>query len=368
MDLIKITDEFVTINNEFYDNVSLLQGHTYLMREAHVQHLVNLGLGQRVEGFDRLPHLPLEAMRQHSQPVQVLFLFEGGLGDAIALAVLLDALKSVYNINSGVACKYEVWTDIMKPLGFLGNWVQLPAELKVINNYDYIQTSGDRFIKNKTGMHDKCIVEELGQSYGVDLSTYSIQYSIPEEIRNRANLPDTQQMRMGVNFDSKGLIKSYPKELQPILINYFVGVGFNVFLFGLDRPNLSGIDKNSPVHDYCGKTTVPELAAKISQMDIMVCVDSFIAHLSNIVGINTIVMLSTTRKGIFRWHKKIRCLESQIECAPCGEIAHDCPVTNPECQAFFHESIRPEVITHCVINECARYFRSLISPGADRMN
>lgn len=366
MDLIKITDKFVTLNNEFYDNVTLWQGNTYLLRKAHVQGIANLGLGERVDGFDQLPHLPIEVMRPHSQPVKVLFLFEGGLGDAISLAVLLDALKVKYNIRSDVACKYDVWMDILKPLGFLGNRVQLPVELEIINEYDYIQISGDRFIQDKTGMTNKCIVEELGRAYGIDLGRHSIQYSIPEEIRKKATLPETQKIRIGVNFDSKGLIRSYPKELQPILINYFLGAGFEIFLFGFDKPNLSEIDEDDSIHDYCGRTTVPELAATISQMDMMVCVDSFIAHLSNILGINTIVLLSTTRKGIFRWHKNIRCLESQIECAPCGEIANDCPVTNSKCQAFSHESIRPEVITYCVINECISHFRNLISPTIGR--
>jgi hypothetical protein len=360
MDLIKITDKFVTLNNEIYDNVTVWQDKTYLLRKAHVQGIVNLGLGQRVDGFDRLPHLPVGALRVHSEPVNVLFLFDGGLGDAISLGILLNALKVKYNIRSDVASKHEVWTDILKPLGFSGKRIQLPAELEIINKYNYLQTRGDRFVRNKTEMYNKCIVEELGRSYGIDLSRYSVQYSIPPEIRERSALPGAQKIRIGLNFDSKGLIRSYPKELQPVLINYLLTAGLEIYIFGQDKANLSGVDQNSSVHDYCGKTTVLELAAMIKQMELMVCLDSFIAHLSNVLGINTIVLLSTTRKGIFSWHKNIRCLESRIECSPCGEIANDCPRGYEQCQAFFHESMRPEIIAYAMINKCTSYFKRII--------
>lgn len=361
MDLIKITDKFVTLNSNFYDNVTLWQDKTYLLHKAHVQGIVNLGLGQRVDGFDRLPHLPIELMSPHSEPVNVLFLFEAGLGDAISLAVLLDALKVKYNIRSDVACKYEVWTDILKPLGFSGNWVQPPVELEIINEYDYIQIKGDSFIQDKTEMWNKCIVEELGRGYRIDLSEHLIQYSIPEWICKKTTLPNTSKIRIGINFDSKGLIRSYPKELQPILVKYFLEAGLEIFLFGKAKPNFSGIDEDDSIHDYCGKTTVSELAAMLRQMDIMVSMDSFIAHLSNILGINTIVLLSTTRKGIFNWHKNVKCLESRIECNSCGEVADDCPRGYAQCQAFFHESISPEIITYSVMRECAGYFELLVS-------
>lgn len=367
MDLIKITDKFVTLNNELYDNVTLLQGKTYLLRKAHVQGIVNLGLGQRVDGFDRLPHLPVEALRVHSEPVNVLFLFDGGLGDAISLGILLNALKVKYNIRSDVACKDEVWTDILRPLGFSGKRIQLPAELEIINEYDYIQTRGDSLIQDKTEMYNKCIVEELGRSYGIDLSRHSVQYSIPPEIRKKSALPGAQKIRIGLNFDSKGLIRSYPKELQPVLVNYLLTAGFEIYILGQDKTNLSGVDINSSVHDYCGKTTVLELAAMAKQMDLMVCLDSFIAHLSNVLGINTIVLLSTTRKGIFSWHKNITCLESRIECSPCGEIANDCPRGYEQCQAFFHASARPEVVTYFVLSKCTNYFKHIVGRQTRRV-
>ena len=179
MDLIEITSEYAIINNDFYDNTIVFKGNTYLMRKPHMKKIVDLGLGRKAEGLNDLPHLPREELRQHNNPLRALLIYTGGYGDAVSVAVLLDALQAFYNISFDICCKKEIWENILKPCGFTGNWIMPPADLKTILRYDYIQTRIDNFFKDKTGMYNKCIVHEMGRAYGVNLDNHRIQFTIP---------------------------------------------------------------------------------------------------------------------------------------------------------------------------------------------
>jgi hypothetical protein len=359
-DLITITDRFVLSTNDLYHTVPLWGGKTYLMHKNPLNRIVEQGLGERAKGHETLPHLPKTELRPHATPVKVLFLFDGGLGDAISLAVLLDALKTDFNILSNVACKYEIWQNILWPLGFRGKWFQVPIALENIQVHDYIQTRADQFFHSQTEKWNLSIINELAESYGFDLNNHLIHYTIPKLIVKRTALPPTSKIRIGVSLDSKGLIRSYPPTLQPVLIQYLLESGFEVFLFGRHKPSIRGLEHHS-LKDYCGQTTIMELAALIRQMDMVLCMDSFIAHFSNILGVKTLVLLSVTRKGIYDRHKHVTCLESQIPCTPCGEVGNKCPKRFSQCRAFFHESITPESIVHEILRQSTQHLKAIIA-------
>jgi len=365
MKLIQITDPFVTLNSEPYNDTKLLQGKTYLLSKMHSQGIADLELGRIVAGADRLSYLPESELRSHDTPLYALFLFDGGYGDAVSLLVFLKALEHTYNIRCNIACKHKIWRDILKPLGFSGDRYPIPVELSVIISHDYIQPRADIYFKDKPNKWELCIVEELAIAYRLDIEKINLHYSIPDDTQKEYTLPESRKIRIGLNFDSKGSIRSYPKDLQPVLIRHLLDAGFEIYIFGTQIPNLSEFIDCSMVHDYCGKTSVPELASMIRQMDLIICMDSFIAHLSNILGKKTLILLSTTRKGVFNWHKNVICLESKINCTPCGEVANSCPKGDDHCAAFFHKSITPEVITFTIINECAMFFNHLIQSSVD---
>ena len=364
MDLLKVTDEYITLSNELYNNVTMRGGHTYLLQDAHARGIENLGLGHRVDGYERLPHLKIHDLRPHDRPYKTLFLFTGGLGDAISLFILLDALEKEYNIITDVACRDDIYQDIFKPLGFTGDHVQIPVNLEVIKNYTSIQTSADNFFQDNLPKWGKCIIDDLGSAYKVNLNNSTARYSIPEGILKKSVLPSGTNVRIGINFDSRGDIRSYPDTMQPVLINGLLKIGFETFLFGQKRPNIAGLKDIKKTHNYCGHTTVAELASMITQMDIMITMDSFIAHLSNILGKKTLVLLSTTKRGIFQWHKSIHCMESQIECSPCGEVGNECPRKFSQCEAFFHGSIAPEAIISSIIKYSEEYFSNMLQSYA----
>jgi ADP-heptose:LPS heptosyltransferase len=294
----------------------------------------------------------------------VILLFDGGLGDAISLAALLEGLKKTFNISSDVACRLEVWECILKPLGFKGGWRRPPLHTKQIHEYDYIQTKADRFFLQKRQRWDQCVLEELEHAYKVDLKRHGLTYAIPADVLEASYLLETARVRIGVNFDSQGEIRSYPSDLQPLLLELLLQADSEVFMFGQRRPNLAHFSKDERLRDLTGGTSIFELAALISRMDVILGVDSFIAHLANILGIRTLVMLTVTRKGVFRRHPNVSCLESLIECAPCGRVGNRCPLGYARCNAFFHDSLTPERIARAVVQECARHFKRIIEQRA----
>jgi ADP-heptose:LPS heptosyltransferase len=300
-------------------------------------------------------------LKYRKDPVKVLFLFDGGLGDAISLGVLLEALRKQYHMNIDVVCRRLIWADILKPLGFPGEWIQPPPDQDTVSAYDYIQPRADNLLEVTIGMTGRCILDELATAYKVDLRLARIGFSIPDHHRRRNVLPQNSRPMIGLNFDSKGPIRSYPPKMHPLLANTLMAAGFELFFFGQASPNLRGISRNSPIHDFCGRTTVPELASLLAQMDLVISVDSFIAHLANILGVSTITLLSATRRGIFASHEHVVCLESDIECAPCGEVNVPCPMGYDECQAFYHHSITAEKITITAVRQTAEILQKTIT-------
>ncbi len=362
MEFLKVTHKSVRLDdNNLYENAILQQGKIYLLRKAHARQLADQHVGHPVGGIPKCRLFTADTLKYHQNPVRVLFSFDGGLGDAISLGVLLEALRKQYHMNIDIVCRRLIWSDILKPLGFPGRWIQPPPEKDTVAAYDYIQPRADSLIKETTGMTRRCIVDELAAAYKVDLSRVQISLSIPDCDRQRNVIPRSSRPMLGLNFDSKGPIRSYPPRMQPALAHMLLAAGFEVFLFGLAPVRLSKISPNSLIHDYCGKTTVPQLASLVAQMDLVICVDSFIAHLANILGVPTIALLSATRRGIFAWHEQVVCLESGIECAPCGEVNGPCPMGYAECQAFYHPSIAPEKVTITAVRQTAEILQKAIT-------
>jgi ADP-heptose:LPS heptosyltransferase len=188
-------------------------------------------------------------------------------------------------------------------------------------------------------------------------------YFIPPAIRKRSRLPDSGSIRIGLHFDSNGLVKSYPDSLQGPLLRTFLDSGLELNILGTrrgsaDHSNVKGLQ------DLRGKTGIVHSAALLEQMDAVVGVDSFVVHLAHLLGIPSVVLLSTTAPAYFEWHDRIACMTSRLECSPCLEFLDTCPVGHSECRAFFHESIAPHVILgHLMRTVSGRFPRLHIRPN-----
>ena len=87
------------------------------------------------------------------------------------------------------------------------------------------------------------------------------------------------------------------------------------------------------VANYCGATTLPDLAAVIKKSDLFVTVDTGAAHVAATTGTPMVVMYGCTHPN--RWHpagEKVRVLTSGEECCPCTCREEECPFQpKPKC-------------------------------------
>lgn len=357
MRLIEITENKIEVNDPLFGDKTLHRGCTYLVHDLLDQGLINQNWGKVIGNANDLRHLPQEILTPGNNSTRVLFMFHGGLGDAISVAILFPLIEKKYNLHIDISCNYDVWHYVLKPMGFSGKRLTFPVEIEKIDEYDYIQTDVTNFIQDQTRRWGRCIMEEFAQAYQISIAECRGYYSIPNDILHSMKITNNKKVRIGVSFESKGAIRDYPNALAHQIISGMDEAGFEVYRFGTQRLNNEDVFPVYAYYDYSGRTTIFELAALIKQMDIVIGMDSFSVHLANILGVRTIALLSTTKPGIFRWHKNVICMASEIDCSPCGEVMNKCPLDYENCKAFYHESISPERIMGRIINECRNLFK-----------
>lgn len=87
---------------------------------------------------------------------------------------------------------------------------------------------------------------------------------------------------------------------------------------------------SQPVLNFCGETTLVDLAAIISKADLLITVDTGATHIAATTGAKMITMYGCTSPD--RWHpinKNARVLTSREQCCPCTVRADECP-SNPK--------------------------------------
>ena len=234
-------------------------------------------------------------------------------------------------------------------MGFDGGWVAYPPALEILKKYDYLLTEIAKFVDDPKMLLMQSPLKVLAETYDISLEAHSIEYRIPELVKDQNRLLPTEKIRIGINFDSKGAVKSYAKDLQPGIVEKMLPIDFELYFFG-KKPLSEAIDiEHDCIHDYTGKTNILELAALLDQMDLVVCVDSFIAHLSGILGKRTLVLMSATVDEYFSHYPGVVSLCSKIDCAPCFQVGDHCPLGHPTCMAFYHPSMESEVIIRKII-------------------
>ena len=108
-------------------------------------------------------------------------------------------------------------------------------------------------------------------------------------------------------------------------------IGANVILIGsegeLDVSQLVfDLSKVKPVV-LTGKTSLEEVVAMLSELDLLVSNDMGLAHVSSAVGTNTVTIFGPTDpKTTAPWHSEI-IVRNDVECAPC--MLRNCPIDHP---------------------------------------
>ncbi len=90
---------------------------------------------------------------------------------------------------------------------------------------------------------------------------------------------------------------------------------------------------HQPVINFCGETSLVDLAAIIRKSDLLITVDTGATHIAATTGVKMVVMYGCTSPE--RWHpinENACVLTSRENCCPCTVCAHECPSNpRPDC-------------------------------------
>jgi len=357
MELIFVTQN-IHYRNPVYGKGVLRAGKTYYAYSQFARETARQGSAQIIEtNHSEITQFHPSHLNGSGRIKRILLVFAGGLGDAITVGAVFPEAMKKHRIEFDICGDKTKWESIFKPMGLDAEYVPYPPDLETVLEYDAVLTDITIFFHNNDGLKRSPILE-LCQGFRISEKELKPTYHIPENVRNKLTLPPTKKVRVGVNLDSNGLVKSYPRPLHRQLFQALIQMGCDVYVVGVKRGQQEEYDSEA-LWDLRSKTNIPELSAILSQMDVVVGVDSFVVHLANLLEVPTTVILSTTTPAYFEWHENIDCLVSSMECSPCFEVFDKCPRDHPECRAFYHHSIRPEIIRSAVAKKATEQFAGI---------
>ncbi|PKN68152.1 MAG: hypothetical protein CVU57_00580 [Deltaproteobacteria bacterium HGW-Deltaproteobacteria-15] len=330
---------------------SLEKGTAYFTFGKFARDMASQDAGILMDEHAPVPFLCRDALGDLPKNSRILLIHSGGYGDTITVGILINCLRKKYGADFDVCCHRDKHDFILKPMGFEGTWLSFPPPVGRLHPYDYLLTDLAAMAEDPMDLLRRSPLDVLGEVFGVSLRNEGVQYRIPSEYRISMGLPSSKRIRVGLNFDAMGRVKSYPGDLQDLLISRLLPLNLELHLFG-QRTLPSGLaESNGGIHNHVNRTTIPELAALLDQMDLVLSVDSFVAHLSALLGKQTLVLLSTTGEEYFRHYPAVSACSSRLTCAPCFHVNDTCPLGRANCGAFYHESMQTDILASRVIRK-----------------
>ena len=146
-------------------------------------------------------------------------------------------------------------------------------------------------------------------------------------------------------------LKTWPKEYFAEVVKQ-LAARYDAAFFIVGAPNdrdyadevIQGMEPD--VLNFCGETSLTDLAALIGDADLLVTVDTGATHIAATTGIPMVTMYGCTSPN--RWHpinKQARVLTTAESCCPCSVRAEDCP-SSPQPKCLWN--ITPDM----VLKEC----------------
>ena len=133
-------------------------------------------------------------------------------------------------------------------------------------------------------------------------------------------------------------LKTWPKEYFATVVNE-LNQKYNAAFFVVgapgDRAYSDEVIKEIglPVENFCGDTSLTDLAALISKVDLFITVDTGATHIAATTGVKMVTMYGCTSPK--RWqpfNKNARVMSYDPECCPCSYGENECPyLPKPKC-------------------------------------
>jgi len=288
----------------------------------------------------------------------LLILWLAGMGDTIAFTPALMSLQAHYPQARIDIISIPVLYEVLHTAGFKGQLLDYPTTVQTIEHYDYFLPM-EQFNKHQ----ESCKLDSIDRFADFLFEPAGLTpalFSIDEKVRKRMKLPDTVHPRVGVQVQSLSPLRSYPPDLLAQLLRELVTRQYEVHLLG-QAQDCAILSAPPLLHNDCGRTgTFSETVALIEQMDLMVCPDSYLMHLSGALSVPTIALFSTIPANLrASRYPSIISLEPDTPCSPCLAVLDDkCPQGHQECQAMRSTGLSPLVIREKVEKTLEKKFSS----------
>lgn len=181
---------------------------------------------------------------------------------------------------------------------------------------------------------------------------------IDEHLKNNAlsffNTAASRKKIVGIAPGSVWPTKRYPVEYFVNVANDLYGKGYAIALFGGkdDKESLDDFAASfkHPYFDFAYKTSLKELPAILSAIDLLLTNDSGAMHISIAAGTPTVSIFGPTVKslGFFPYDDKSIVVENNdVDCRPCGKHGgNTCPKGHFKCM----KDINPERVVSAALS------------------
>jgi lipopolysaccharide heptosyltransferase II len=174
----------------------------------------------------------------------------------------------------------------------------------------------------------------LVESLGIRLEDKIPHLTLSEQARGEAahflkQYRERYTYLIAINPSANWALKRWPPQNFVQLIKDLVLLNCAVFLIGTKKPEPllqeSFISSEGSVVNLCGKTSLSQLAALLSQMDLLISSDSGPAHLAAALDRNVLVLFGPTSPALTQPRgEKVTILKERVNC--------DIPCYNLNCQ------------------------------------
>ena len=201
--------------------------------------------------------------------------------------------------------------------------VKLPADFETTIQAENYQA----IVRGFTGLdiHEKPVFARITDS----------NHKKADELLKR--LPRTDKV-IGLCVKGTFGLKTWPKEYFAQVVNA-LNEKYNAAFFVVGAPNDRDYSDevikeiNLPIENFCGDTSLTDLAALISKVDLFLTVDTGATHIAATTGVKMVTVYGCTTPK--RWHPvndNAVVMSHDPECCPCSYGENDCPYApKPKC-------------------------------------
>ncbi|MEO6723224.1 MAG: glycosyltransferase family 9 protein [Ferruginibacter sp.] len=183
----------------------------------------------------------------------------------------------------------------------------------------------DKECRQLTSMHER--YAEMFRKLGlpVSLRAEDAAYEKMQLPVSVAHLFTTGKKQIGIAPFAQYREKMYPLEKMKVIVSHLVDENYSILLFGGRGEEAAVLqqweDEFASLHNVAGKYSFKEELAIISNLDIMVSMDSANMHLASLFKVPVVSIWGATHHyaGFYGWGQEIKnIVEIDLYCRPCS--------------------------------------------------